>query len=157
MSSLPGAQGNKFDFMVGEWQIKNRRKRGDAWVEFSSVNMGQRFLDGYTIVDTYDAVLGDGSNFKGMTIRAYDKQADNWKIVWLDERNPPDFEPLVGKFDPEGVGRFHADMVHPDGSVTKVRFVWDQISKTTARWQQFFSRDGGQTWDLDWVMEFSRE
>jgi hypothetical protein len=38
-----------------------------------------------------------------------------------------------------------------------VRYIWDELTATTARWQQAFSFDGGVDWETNWVMQFSRE
>jgi hypothetical protein len=37
-----------------------------------------------------------------------------------------------------------------------VRFRWSHITPVSARWEQSFSFDDGQTFDVNWVMEFSR-
>ena len=68
----------------------------------------------------------------------------------------PDFRPVVGKFE-DGVGRFHQVIETVDGAPLHVEFVWDQITGDAARWQQSFSLDGGETWDLNWIMEFSKQ
>jgi hypothetical protein len=38
----------------------------------------------------------------------------------------------------------------------QVRFEWTHTRTATPRWQQAFSADGGATWEVNWVMEFSR-
>ncbi len=44
-----------------------------------------------------------------------------------------------------------------DGRPVQVRFVWTRIDATHARWEQAFSYDQGAHWELNWVMEFSRD
>ncbi len=61
---------------------------------------------------------------------------------------------MVGRFD-GGIGRFFGDDQH-EGIPIRVRFVWDEITPTSARWQQAFSIDGGETWETNWVMRFQR-
>jgi len=43
-----------------------------------------------------------------------------------------------------------------DGRPLHVRFIWDQLTAQTARWQQAFSFDEGDRWETNWVMEFIR-
>ncbi len=58
---------------------------------------------------------------------------------------------MTGRFV-DGRGEFTSDEEW-DGVPVRVRFLWTGISETTARWEQAFSRDGGDTWLPNWVME----
>jgi hypothetical protein len=42
-----------------------------------------------------------------------------------------------------------------NGCPIKVRFDWTP-GETSARWEQAFSYDDGQTWEQNWVMSFTR-
>jgi hypothetical protein len=53
------------------------------------------------------------------------------------------------------VGRFYADDQH-EGRPVRCRFIWSDISATTARWEQAFSVDGEQTWETNWIMTSTR-
>lgn len=61
---------------------------------------------------------------------------------------------MVGRFA-GGVGTFYGDDVH-EGRPIKVKFIWSHITPTSARWQQELSDDDGVTWELNWVMDFTR-
>ena len=62
--------------------------------------------------------------------------------------------PVVGKFS-NGVGVFEgADEFQ--GRPIIMRFTWSNITPTSARWEQEFSADNGQTWEKNWIMEFTR-
>ncbi|MEU6202707.1 hypothetical protein ABZ814_03840 [Micromonospora musae] len=62
--------------------------------------------------------------------------------------------PLVGRFV-DGVGTFYADDVD-EGRPIRCRFIWSEITATSARWEQAFSIDDGRTWETNWIMEFTR-
>jgi hypothetical protein len=62
--------------------------------------------------------------------------------------------PVVGAFR-NGVGTFSANDTL-NGRPIVVRYIWSDITRTSAKWQQAFSDDGGKTWETNWIMEFHR-
>jgi hypothetical protein len=55
----------------------------------------------------------------------------------------------------DGVGIWDSD--DQDGDTPVVyRGVWDQIKRTSCRWYQASSRDGGKSWQESWVMQWQR-
>ena len=53
----------------------------------------------------------------------------------------------------DGVGTFEAD---DNGQPIRVRGVWDRITPSSCRGHQAMSRDGGQTWEGNWFMDWTR-
>ncbi|WP_422844623.1 hypothetical protein [Acidovorax sp. M2(2025)] len=87
--------------------------------------------------------------------------ASSWSIYWLDNAtgglNPATGllrPPVVGGFR-NGVGVFEGDDTC-DGRPVRVRFEWSQTHTGAPRWQQAFSADHGATWEVNWVMQFTR-
>ena len=62
--------------------------------------------------------------------------------------------PVLGGFDGD-VGIFEGDDVF-DGRPIRVRFTWSRVTTPAPRWEQAFSADGGETWETNWVMDFTR-
>jgi hypothetical protein len=77
-----------------------------------------------------------------------------WSIYWADNVRFTLFPPVVGSFG-DGVGEFFGDD-DEGGRPVRVRFRWSDVTPTSVRWEQAFSQDGGQTWEANWVMNFSR-
>ncbi|MEE8520532.1 MAG: DUF1579 domain-containing protein [Gemmatimonadota bacterium] len=151
---LPEAR--SFDFLLGEWEIRNEIRTADGrWETTRATLQGEKYLSGCAVIDFWDGEARGGKSTKGITIRAFDPDTRKWSIVWLDNRHAPDFTPLVGEFK-GGVGTFYQE-IEIDGVRTKVRFIWDEITEDSARWQQSFSADGGKTWETDWIMHFKRK
>ena len=93
--------------------------------------------------------------FVGMSFRFYDPYAELWSIYWADSRRP-------GLLDPPVIGGFSGDSGVFEGDDTfggrpiRVRFTWSGVTTATPRWEQAFSDDGGETWETNWIMDFTR-
>jgi Protein of unknown function (DUF1579) len=149
-----------FDLRVGEWTAHHRRLKerlagSHEWVEFDGTQSFRLLMDGYANEDENTMSL-PGDVYKGVTLRAYDPKTAQWAIWWLDGRSPHgDLDPPVkGRFV-NGVGTFYADDTLR-GKPVRVRFVWSNITANSAHWEQAFSPDGGKTWEVNWVTEFTR-
>ncbi len=92
----------------------------------------------------------------GVALRAYDPKTGQWAIWWVDGRDPFGTldPPVKGRFD-KAVGTFYSDGTL-NGKPIRTRFIWSQITPTSARWEQAYSPDAGKTWETNWVMEFRR-
>ena len=38
----------------------------------------------------------------------------------------------------------------------RTRYIWGNITPTSARWEQATSKDSGRTWETNWIMQFQR-
>ena len=43
-----------------------------------------------------------------------------------------------------------------EGRTIFVRYVWSEITRTSAHFEQAFSDDGGKTWEVNWITDQSR-
>lgn len=88
-------------------------------------------------------------------MRDYDEVAGTWAIWWLSTAEPHVLDvPVIGRFE-NGVGTFLAED-SLDGRPILVRFLWLNADGPAPRWEQAFSQDEGQTWETNWVMDFTR-
>lgn len=147
-----------FDFLLGRWSVHHRRLRqrlaGDTvWMECSGSAVVQPILRGLGNFDEIDIPLPDNP-YAGATLRLFDPVTRAWTIYWMDSRRPALDPPMIGTFS-GGVGTFLGDDVF-DGRPIRVRFLWSSASETACRWEQAFSTDGGQSWETNWVMAFTR-
>jgi hypothetical protein len=93
-----------------------------------------------------------GSAFAGLALRIFNPADRLWSIHWADNERCRVLPPMVGRFE-NGTGVFYGDEEH-DGRTVRARFIW--TPSESPRWEQAFSQDGGKTWEINWIMTFSR-
>ena len=146
-----------FDFFVGSWDGRHRRLKKrlagcDEWDEFTSTGRCWTVFGGAANVDEVNI---PDQGFSGLSVRLLDPATGDWSIYWVNSRDGKlALPPVVGRFE-SGVGRFYSDEIL-DGRAIRVRYTWSGITPVSAHWDQAFSDDGGQTWEINWTMEFTR-
>jgi hypothetical protein len=149
-----------FKFLVGEWRVHHRRLKerlagSHEWQEFDGTCRNFELLGGRGNVDD-NLINLPGGSYRGVGLRSYDPKTAQWAIWWLDGRNPfGDLDPPVKGHFENGVGTFYANDTLR-GKTVRVRFTWSKITANSAHWQQAYSPDGGQTWEVNWEMDFAR-
>lgn len=150
---------NDWSFLTGTWHVRHRRTAksrsgGAAWQEFDGTCESRPMLAGQAQVDEYVMHAPDGIR-RALAIRSFSVEKREWSIWWIDSRDGSSVgEPVRGTFA-EGGGLFFGDDVH-EGRPVRVRFVWSEITDVSARWEQAFSSDGGDSWEPNWIMTFTR-
>ena len=83
-----------------------------------------------------------------MTLRLYDPKAQQWRIYWANAKRGIVDPPVVGRFT-DGRGEFYGQD-ELDGRVILVRYIWSDITSTSAHFEQSFSADGGRSGGVRW-------
>jgi hypothetical protein len=158
MTNLDHEGARDFDFLFGSWRVHNRRllRRLEGctdWEEFETTLETRPVLGGLGNIDSFARAGEEG--WEGLTLRLFDPQTGSWSIWWAATSEPGRLlPPVVGGFV-DGRGSFFGDDVH-DGRPVRVRYEWVDITPTSARWEQAFSADDGETWETNWVMKCER-
>lgn len=147
-----------FDFLFGTWHVNHRRllfrlEGSTQWEEFDTRSIARPIWDG---AGNIDEIIGESPSgaLRGMTLRLFDPASRQWRLHWANaDRGILDL-PMIGEFR-NGRGEFYAQELFKDRAIL-VRFIWSDIGPTSARWEQAFSEDGGQTWETNWTMQMSR-
>lgn len=149
-----------FDFLYGRWNVAHRRLRKRLacctdWDQFAGTCHAMPLLGGLGNVDDNVIDLPSGS-YCAASLRIFDPSTGDWRIWWIDSRQPQQIDaPMRGRFD-DGTGIFLADD-SLEGRPIRVRFLWLHTCSASPRWAQAFSADGGATWETNWEMTFSRQ
>lgn len=152
-AAAPGS--HDFDFLHGHWRVHNSRLRQrlrgcTEWESFDATQYCQPLLGGLGNTDE----LRHGAGPVGMSLRFFDLRASQWQIFWVDPRDGLLQPPVRGAFA-DGTGVFEGLDTH-EGQPVRVRFTWSGTRSETPRWEQAFSADGGESWETNWVMRFTR-
>jgi hypothetical protein len=149
---LANGKPGDFDFLNGEWKIKNRRMKDQAWDTFDGEATVTSILEGKVSIEELRI---PARNFSGMGLRLLDVERKLWADFWVNSKSgvltPP---PTWGSFV-NGVGTWDWDDTD-DKQPIIVRGVWDRITSDSCRWYQATSRDDGKTWTQSWVMDWAR-
>lgn len=147
------AEPGDFDFLAGEWRQSHRRMtgagpEGPVWDEFEGEATCWSILQG---VGSIEELRIPARNFSGMGLRMLDIENRRWGDHWVNARSgvvgvPPQWGGFI-----DGAGVFIVEDADDQGPV-QYRGLWDQIGARSCRWSQASSRDGGQTWEDNWVM-----
>lgn len=154
-ATLPAATGKPgdFDFLSGFWKIRHRQLKDAVWDEFEGEATVYGILGGTVSVEELRI---PARNFSGMGLRLLDPERRLWADHWVNAKSCVlRGEPTWGSFV-DGVGIWDADD-SDNGTPIIVRGVWDRITADSCRWYQAVSRDGGKTWQENWIMDWNRK
>lgn len=145
-----------FDFFVGKWKIRNRKlvglfRESSEWEEFEGTAETQALLSGIGNMDEW-SMPGYRPGFVGMSLRLFDPATRKWSTYETENRSGKLGPPLLGAFR-DGIGIFEGQE-EMDGATVLVRYTWTVLEQRRPKWQQAFSRDGGLSWEVNWLMEF---
>jgi hypothetical protein len=151
-----------FDFLFGRRTGLNRKRvnplvpRDKEWIEFEGRNDAVPIVGGLGNAETFEAPDFPGRpGFEGFTLRLFEPETGLWRIWWASSVGNGQLDnPVVGRFR-DGVGIFECDDV-VDGVALRVRYTWQRIASDSSIWEQSFSFDGGSSWDVNWIAEFTQ-
>jgi hypothetical protein len=152
-------QASAFDFIIGTWHVNNhflvkRLQHSDQWLDFESTTDERELPTDTGNIETYRT--SHWPDFVGMAVRLYNPETRQWIIYWTDNRFSRGVlqPPVTGTFK-DGLGVFEGNDSF-SGRPIIVRYTWQSIDHDHARWTQAFSADQGQSWETNWIMEFTR-
>lgn len=148
----PTGKPGDFDFLSGEWRIKHRFLKEGQWDQFEGEATVFGLLGGLASVEELRIPARD---FSGIGFRLLDLEQHLWADYWINSKNcvlhsPPAWGSFV-----DGSGAWITEDRDGDQPVL-IRGLWDQITPHSCRWHQATSRDGGESWQENWIMEWTR-
>ena len=150
-----------FDWMTGKWKASLKRlvkplTGSTTWVSYEGTQVTQSIWGGRACMDEF-SVNDPKSNLRidALTVRLYNPKSRQWSIYWANATNGNFSLPAtVGGFK-NGRGEFY-DHEEWEGRMILVRYVWSDITPTSAHFEQAFSTDGGKSWEVNWISDLTR-
>lgn len=147
-----------FDFEIGEWTTHLRRLQrplsgSTTWVEYEGTTNVRGVLNGRANLAEL-AVQGATGHIEGAALRLYEPQSRQWTLNFFNVADGKLTPPMVGEFQ-NGRGVFHGQDTLNGRSIL-VRFVITKVTADSYRFEQAFSADAGQTWELNWIATDTR-
>jgi hypothetical protein len=100
------------------------------------------------------AVRGATGHIEGAALRLYEPQSRQWTLNFFNVADGKLTPPMVGEFQ-NGRGVFHGQDTLNGRSIL-VRFVITKVTADSYRFEQAFSADAGETWELNWIATDTR-
>ena len=139
-----------FNFWLGKWDAT--WDEGDGKMG-SGTNEITKILDGTVLKEDFQITEGKNKGFKGTSISVYQPKFKRWKQAWADSQG--------GYFDFEGEFKgekriFKTEPIVRNGKQVVQRMVFKDIQKDSFIWDWEMSMDGGETWNLNWRINYKR-
>lgn len=155
VSPVPGSR--DFAFLTGKWNVANRQLKAifagsKEWDEYPATSVAVPMLDGSAVVDELRA---PSRGIHGFSIHLFEPKTQEWNVLWVSASNGKLQVPMRGRLV-NGVFEFQGDDTH-EGKPIRARYRWTNISQNAATWEQAYSPDGGKSWEVNWVMQFTRD
>ncbi|MFC5265974.1 hypothetical protein ACFPJ1_27990 [Kribbella qitaiheensis] len=145
-----------FDFLDGHFDVRHRTLSkvfvgSDDWQEYDGTCSARTHFDGAISIDEMQFPT-KGSY--GMSVRLFDPVEKQWTIYWISSTSMEVQPPVKGGWKDGSCWLVGEEVL--DGKPILVSYSWSDIAETTAHWEQSFSDDGGETWEVNWTMDFTR-
>jgi len=142
-----------FDFEIGEWSTHVKRLQrplsgSTTWVEYAGTTNVRGVLG--TRANLAELVIeGPSGKIEGAALRLYQPATRQWSIHYVSVGDGALTAPLFGEFR-DGRGVFSGQDTY-GGRAVLVRFLIIKEAADRYRFEQSFSDDGGEHWELNWV------
>jgi hypothetical protein len=147
-----------FDFEIGTWKTHLKRlmhplSGSKTWAEYEGTTVVRKVWDGRANLVELVAT-GPAGHFEGLNLRLYNPESHQWSLNFANSASGTLTQPTIGEFR-NGRGEFY-DQETFNGRAIFVRFVISQISADSCHFEQAFSDDGGESWEINWIADDTR-
>ena len=148
-----------FDFQIGAWKthvtrLVHQPNGSTSRAEYDGITIVRKIWNGRANLSELVAD-GPAGHLENLSLRLYNPESHQWSLNYANSRQGVMEVPAtIGEFK-NGRGEFY-DMELINGRNTLVRNLWSDITTTSCRFEQAFSRDAGRTWEPNWIATNTR-
>ncbi|MGI8811916.1 MAG: hypothetical protein ACR2IH_05235 [Pyrinomonadaceae bacterium] len=147
-----------FDFEIGTWKTRLRRLQNPLagstkWLEYEGTTVVKKVWNGRANLVELE-VTGSTGRIEALSLRLYNPESRQWSLNFANSGGGVVSVPTIGEFR-NGRGEFY-DQENFNGRAVLVRFVISDITPNSCHFEQAFSRDGGKTWEVNWIADDTR-
>lgn len=149
-SACDTPEASQFDFWLGEWNCHSSyQDSSGADIPYTVHNSIQRVLGGCVIEENFD---GSSIGLIGRSLSVFDTEMNKWRQTWVD--NNGSYMEFVGEFA-DGVMTLGRTVSKGDSSyIQRMRFT--EITDSSFIWFWERSNDGGESWKIQWRLDYER-
>lgn len=149
---------HQLDFDLGTWATHSRRllhplTGSHTWVEMDGKTVVRKVWGGRANLAEYDA-NGTGGHVTLLALRWFNPTTGEWNLDFATPQVGTLGIPVVGTFKDGRVQFYGFDTI--GGRNVLVRFSIWRTGDDTAQSEQAFSEDGGKTWEVNWINQYTR-
>jgi hypothetical protein len=147
-----------FDFDIGTWKTHVSRlvhplTGSQTWAQYDGTTVIRKVWNGKANLAELE-VDGAQGHLELVSFRLYNPESHQWSLNVTSSRAGVLGVPTIGEFK-QGRGEFIDQESFNDRAVL-VRFVISNITARSCHFEQAFSNDGGNTWEVNWIADDTR-
>jgi len=139
-------EARQLDFWLGEWDL--------TWEGGEGTNSITRRFGDCVIEENFAGNL-PGGLLEGHSVSVYDAPLGKWQQTWVD--NQGGYLTFTGGVGEDGVMRLYGpERTLADGRIVVTRMSWVDVTRTAMDWHWERSFDGGENWEMVWLIHYAR-
>jgi hypothetical protein len=147
-----------FDFNFGTWhthmtRLLNPLSGSTTTVISDGVVTVRKVWNGRALLEEIE-VDGPDGHFEGTNLYLYNPASHQWSQNFATSGGGTLGTPAIGEFK-DGSGKFYSPGTYKGRSVL-VESVWSDITPDSYNFTQYFSNDGGKTWEANLSANLTR-
>ena len=140
------------DFWVGSWDASWDEGEGKKGYGTNTI---QKVLDGTVIQENFEILEGQNKGFKGTSISIFQARTKEWRQSWADSQGA--FYCFTGDLKGNRKTFQTSAFETKDGRKIVQRMTFYEITQDSMTWDWELSDDGGESWTLNWQVNYTRK